>query len=57
MAHLRYPQDLFKVQRALYAKYHVTDPKAFYTGDDFWKTPTTRRRADTASSTRSRPTT
>jgi len=39
MPHLRYPQDLFKVQRALYAKYHVTDPKSFYTGDDFWKTP------------------
>ena len=39
MPHLRYPQDLFKVQRALYAKYHVTDPGAFYTGDDFWKIP------------------
>ena len=39
MAHLRYPQDLFKVQRGLYAKYHVTDPKAFYGGQDFWKVP------------------
>ena len=25
MAHLRYPEDLFKVQRELFAKYHVTD--------------------------------
>jgi uncharacterized membrane protein (UPF0182 family) len=39
MAHLRYPQDLFKVQRDLYAKYHITDPKAFYSSQDFWKVP------------------
>ncbi len=37
--HLRYPQDMFKVQRDLYAKYHVTDPKAFYSGQDFWVVP------------------
>jgi len=38
-AHLRYPQDLFKVQRDLYSKYHVTDPKAFYGRQDFWAIP------------------
>ena len=32
MAHLRYPEDLFKVQRSLMAKYHVTDSGAFYGG-------------------------
>jgi uncharacterized membrane protein (UPF0182 family) len=37
--HFRYPQDLFKVQRELFAKYHVTDPHAFYGGQDFWKVP------------------
>ena len=37
MAHLRYPEDLFKVQRDLIGQYHVTDPKVFYTGDDFWE--------------------
>ena len=37
MAHLRYPEDLFKVQRNLIGKYHITDPKVFYTGDDFWE--------------------
>ena len=39
MAHLRYPEDLFKVQRSLMAKYHVTDPGAFYNGQDYWTVP------------------
>ncbi len=39
VAHLRYPEDLFKVQRALIAQYHVADPAAFYTGGDFWQVP------------------
>ncbi|HMC67975.1 MAG TPA: UPF0182 family protein, partial [Mycobacteriales bacterium] len=39
MDHLRYPQDLFKVQRELYAHYHVTNPKDFYAQTDFWKVP------------------
>ncbi|MER5780798.1 UPF0182 family protein [Streptomyces mobaraensis] len=38
-AHLRYPQDLFKVQRELLARYHVTDPAAFYTGSQRWQVP------------------
>lgn len=38
-AHFRYPEDLFKVQRSLLAKYHVTDPQAFYSAQDFWKVP------------------
>ena len=47
MAHLRYPEDLFKVQRELLAQYHVTDPGAFYGGQDFW---TGARRPDRRSS-------
>jgi uncharacterized protein len=39
MAHLRYPADLFKVQRSLIAAYHVTDAGAFYGGQDFWTVP------------------
>jgi uncharacterized membrane protein (UPF0182 family) len=39
MAHVRYPQDLFKVQRQLLTKYHVTDAESFYTGQDFWRVP------------------
>ena len=39
MAHMRYPEDLFKVQRTVMATYHVTDPEDFYSGGDFWKVP------------------
>jgi uncharacterized membrane protein (UPF0182 family) len=39
MQHLRYPQDLFKVQRRVLARYHVTSAGAFYTGQDFWQVP------------------
>ncbi|UQA97783.1 UPF0182 family membrane protein [Streptomyces halobius] len=37
--HLRYPQDLFKVQRELLTTYHVTDPGTFYTGSERWQIP------------------
>ncbi len=39
LAHMRYPEDLFKVQRNMLAAYHVTDAKTFYAGDDQWKVP------------------
>lgn len=38
-AHIRYPQDLFKVQRTVMTRYHVTDPATFYNGTDFWIVP------------------
>ncbi|MGH3777284.1 MAG: UPF0182 family protein [Pseudonocardiaceae bacterium] len=38
--HFRYPQDLFKVQREMLARYHVDDPSVFFTNDDFWNVPT-----------------
>jgi uncharacterized membrane protein (UPF0182 family) len=37
--HLRYPEDLFKVQRQLLASYHVTDAEEFFTREDFWEIP------------------
>ncbi|ARF57316.1 UPF0182 family membrane protein [Streptomyces gilvosporeus] len=37
--HLRYPQDLFKVQRQLLTTYHVTDPGTFYSGSERWQVP------------------
>jgi uncharacterized membrane protein (UPF0182 family) len=37
--HLRYPEDLFKVQRQLLAKYHVDDPVTFFSTSDFWDVP------------------
>ncbi|WP_434600534.1 UPF0182 family membrane protein [Streptomyces sp. A5-4] len=39
MSHLRYPQDLFKVQRELLTRYHVTSPSQFYSGSDAWQVP------------------
>jgi uncharacterized membrane protein (UPF0182 family) len=39
LPHLRYPQDLFDVQRSLLTQYHVADPGDFYNGADFWKVP------------------
>lgn len=39
MSHLRYPESLFKVQRELLAKYHVTSSSQFFSGEDFWQTP------------------
>src|SRR6202023_3723951 len=37
--HLRYPEDLFKVQRMLLAKTHVNHPVAFFSTSDFWDVP------------------
>lgn len=39
MSHVRYPSELFKVQRALLAEYHVTDADALYSAEDKWRTP------------------
>ncbi|HKS45720.1 MAG TPA: UPF0182 family protein [Amycolatopsis sp.] len=38
-AHFRYPEDLFKVQRELLTRYHVSDPQEFYTTNTFWNVP------------------
>ncbi|MEI5674805.1 MULTISPECIES: UPF0182 family membrane protein [unclassified Nocardioides] len=38
--HVRYPEDLFKVQRYQFARYHVTDPGDWYQGNDRWAVPT-----------------
>jgi uncharacterized membrane protein (UPF0182 family) len=37
--HLRYPEDLFNIQRTLLAHYHVVTPKTFYNGTGFWNVP------------------
>ena len=39
IAHVRYPADLFKMQRAILGRYHVTDAGSFYSEDDAWMTP------------------
>ncbi|QMW67334.1 UPF0182 family protein [Mumia sp. ZJ1417] len=37
--HLRYPVDMFKVQRNILGSYHVTNPQTFYEGGERWKIP------------------
>ncbi|QPK79722.1 UPF0182 family protein [Corynebacterium lizhenjunii] len=38
-SHLRYPEDMFKVQRDMLARYHVDDPGVFFNNDAFWSVP------------------
>jgi uncharacterized membrane protein (UPF0182 family) len=37
--HIRYPEDLFRVQRDILSSYHVKTAAAFYGGQDFWRVP------------------
>jgi uncharacterized membrane protein (UPF0182 family) len=39
-AHIRYPENLYTVQADMLAKYHMTDPKIFYSLEDVWRLPT-----------------
>ena len=39
MPHLRYPPDLFEVQRQVLAQYHVLQAQSFYGGQNFWSVP------------------
>jgi uncharacterized protein len=39
LEHVRYPSDLFKVQRNILGAYHVTDAGTFYSSEDEWVTP------------------
>jgi uncharacterized protein len=37
LAHLRYPEDLFRVQTAAYGRYHLDDPDDFFNQNDAWR--------------------
>jgi uncharacterized membrane protein (UPF0182 family) len=39
LKHMRYPEDLFKVQRYQLARYHVTNPNTFYEDTERWEVP------------------
>jgi uncharacterized membrane protein (UPF0182 family) len=39
LEHVRYPADLFRVQRDVLSSYHVQSAGAFYGGQDFWRVP------------------
>jgi len=36
-AHLRYPEDIFSIQSAIYGRYHLTSPSAFYNDNGAWQ--------------------
>jgi uncharacterized membrane protein (UPF0182 family) len=35
-AHLRYPEDIFKIQASVYSTYHMDQPQVFYNKEDQW---------------------
>jgi hypothetical protein len=35
-AHLRYPEDIFKIQAEVYSIYHMDQPQVFYNKEDLW---------------------
>ncbi len=39
MSHLRYPEDIFSLQTAVYTTYHMDDPQIFYNKEDLWEIP------------------
>jgi uncharacterized membrane protein (UPF0182 family) len=39
VGHVRYPEDLFKLQRDILTRYHVEDPGNFYSQNDRWQVP------------------
>ncbi|MFV0427964.1 MAG: UPF0182 family protein [Arachnia sp.] len=39
MEHLRYPQDLFKLQRTILGRYHTTSSDTWYQESDIWEVP------------------
>lgn len=38
-AHIRYPEELFRIQATMYSLYHMTDPLVFYNKEDKWNIP------------------
>ncbi|HEX2450097.1 MAG TPA: UPF0182 family protein, partial [Gemmatimonadales bacterium] len=42
-AHIRYPEDLYRVQTTLYGTYHMVESEDFYHREDQWEIPTVAR--------------
>lgn len=38
-AHLRYPEDLYRIQTSIYRIFHMDDPEMFYHREDEWQIP------------------
>lgn len=37
--HLRYPEELFRLQAQVLTRYHMTNPQVFYNQEDVWELP------------------
>jgi uncharacterized membrane protein (UPF0182 family) len=37
--HIRYPEDMFNIQAAVYQTYHMRDARVFYNKEDLWAVP------------------
>lgn len=37
--HIRYPEDIFRVQTYIYQDYHMNSPQVFYNKEDSWQVP------------------
>ncbi|HYK88383.1 MAG TPA: UPF0182 family protein [Acidobacteriota bacterium] len=37
--HLRYPEDIFRIQTYIYSVYHMANPQVFYNKEDLWQIP------------------
>ncbi|MDR2748533.1 MAG: UPF0182 family protein [Bifidobacteriaceae bacterium] len=55
MSHIRYPENLFKIQRSLLTKYHTPDASQFFSGEDFWHVPDDPTMQNTAESDAPQP--
>lgn len=44
--HLRYPEDLFRIQVDKYNRYHMTVPQVFYNNEDLWTLPNEKYAGD-----------
>ena len=53
-SHIRYPEDIFSIQSAVFTAYHIRDTQVFYNREDVWATPA-EQRGPTASATTLQP--
>jgi len=50
-SHIRYPEQLFRTQSAMYTTYHMTNPLVFYNKEDQWDVPALQSGQQPATST------
>ncbi|MFH1172087.1 MAG: UPF0182 family protein [Nanoarchaeota archaeon] len=49
--HVRYPENIFSIQAAVYSTYHMEDAQVFYNKEDVWVTPNEIYRGSTRAMT------